>query len=171
MTSAIRRPYSLVRFLHVADVTEGIRNTTTVFDYDGLDRVRLPRYIGTDGIVRPFSQREALGQYWLKQLGNGKHFDEEYIAHLDLPREDMVVMLTYNRIMLVKSRGLTTEWDVPLKDIQTISKERTGLSVTLKGGTNGPFIPVREESSRNFLYQQIGIAVRAFNEKYLAKEE
>ncbi len=153
------------------DVTEGIRNTTTVFDSQGLDRVRLPRFIGKDGIVRPFSQREALGQYWLKQLDNGKYFDEEYIAHLELPREDVVVMLTYNRIMLVKSKKLATEWEVLLKDIQTISKERTGLSITLKGGLNGPYLPVHEESSCNFLYQQIGIAVKAFNEKYLAKEQ
>ncbi|KAI9821462.1 MAG: hypothetical protein M1832_003308 [Thelocarpon impressellum] len=153
-----------------SNVSEGIRNTTTVFDAEGLDRVRLPRFVGQDGVVRSYSQREALGQFWLKQLDNGKYFDEEYLAHLELPREDVVVMLTYNRIMLVKSKRLTTEWDVPLREIQTISKERTGLSVTLKGGTNGPFIPVGEESSRNFLYRQIGIAVVAFNEKYKSTE-
>jgi vacuolar protein sorting-associated protein 13A/C len=142
-----------------SNVSEGIRNTTTVFDADGLDRVRLTRFIGTDGIVRPYSQREALGQFWLKQLDSGKYFNEQYIAHLELPREDVVVMLTYSRIMLIKSKKLTSEWDVPLKDIQTISKERTGLSLTLRGGTNGPFIPVAEESSRNFLYRKIGVAV------------
>ncbi|KAI9780763.1 MAG: hypothetical protein M1839_006551 [Geoglossum umbratile] len=153
-----------------SNVTEGIRNTTTVFDAEGLDRVRLTRFIGTDGIVRPYSQREALGQFWLKQLDNGKYFDEHYLAHLELPREDVVVMLTYSRIMLIKSKKLTTEWDVPLKDIQTISKERTGLSLTLRGGTNGPFIPVQEESARNFLYGKIGVAVTSFNAKYRAKE-
>ena len=169
-----------------SNVSEGIRNTTTVFDAEGLDRVRLTRFTGQDGIVRPYSQREALGQFWLKQLDSGKYFNEEYIAHLELPREDVVVMLTYNRIMLVKSKKLTSEWDVQLKEIQTISKERTGLSVcrthenpadpadgnqvTLKGGTNGPFIPVADESSRNFLYQQIGVAVAAFNDKYKATE-
>jgi vacuolar protein sorting-associated protein 13A/C len=153
-----------------SNVSEGIRNTTTVFDGDGLDRVRLTRFIGTDGIVRPYSQREALGQFWLKQLDNGKYFNEQYIAHLELPREDVVVMLTYSRIMLIKSKKLTSEWDVPLKDIQTISKERTGLSLTLRGGTNGPFIPVAEESSRNFLYRKIGVAVGEFNKKYKATE-
>jgi vacuolar protein sorting-associated protein 13A/C len=153
-----------------SNVSEGIRNTTTVFDADGLDRVRLTRFIGTDGIVRPYSQREALGQFWLKQLDNGKYFNEQYIAHLELPREDVVVMLTYSRIMLIKSKKLTSEWDVPLKDIQTISKERTGLSLTLRGGTNGPFIPVAEESSRNFLYRKIGVAVGEFNKKYKATE-
>lgn len=153
-----------------SNVSEGIRNTTTVFDGEGLDRVRLTRFIGADGIVRPYNQREALGQFWLKQLENGKYFNEQYIAHLELPREDVVVMLTYSRIMLIKSKKLTSEWDVPLKDIQTISKERTGLSLTLRGGTNGPFIPVAEESSRNFLYEKIGVAVGEFNRKYKAMD-
>lgn len=66
-----------------------------MFDQDGLDRVRLTRYIGQDGVVRPYSQYEALGQFWLKQLDNGKYFNEEYIAHLDMPEQDVVVMLTY----------------------------------------------------------------------------
>ncbi|KAH8819973.1 hypothetical protein F5884DRAFT_32326 [Xylogone sp. PMI_703] len=153
-----------------SNVSEGIRNTTTVFDSDALDRVRLARFIGSDGIVRPYNQREALGQFWLKQLDNGKYFNEQYLAHLELPREDVVVMLTYSRIMLIKSKKLASEWDVPLKDIQTISKERTGLSLSLRGGTNGPFIPVAEESSRNFLYKKIAIAVNEFNKKYKATE-
>lgn len=153
-----------------SNVSEGIRNTTTVFDAEGLDRVRLTRFIGADGIVRPYNQREALGQFWLKQLDNGKYFDEQYLAHLELPREDVVVMLTYSRIMLVKSKKLTSEWDVPLKDVQTISKERTGLSIVLRGGTNGPFIPVGDEGSRNFLYSKIGVAVQEFNKKFKAIE-
>ncbi|KAL8692671.1 MAG: hypothetical protein Q9218_002344 [Villophora microphyllina] len=152
-----------------SNMAEGVRNTTTVFDAEGLDRVRLSRFIGLDGIVRPYAQREALGQFWLKTLDDGKYFNEDYIAHLELPGKDMMVMLTYNRIMLVKMKKLKMEWDIKLNDIQTISKERTGMSVTLKGGTNGPFIPVQEESSRNWLYKQIGVAVNAFNDKYNAK--
>ncbi|CEO60240.1 Putative Function: promotes endosomal cycling of TGN [Penicillium brasilianum] len=149
-----------------SNLAEGVRNTTTVFDADGLDRVRLTRFIGTDGIVRPYSQREALGQFWLKTTDDGKYFNEEYIAHLELPGRDMLVLLTYARIMLVRTKKLYTEWDIRLTDIQTISKERTGMSITLKGGANGPFIPVQDESSRNWLYRQIAIAVNAFNEKY-----
>ncbi|KAL9632336.1 MAG: hypothetical protein Q9204_003838 [Flavoplaca sp. TL-2023a] len=152
-----------------SNMAEGVRNTTTVFDAEGLDRVRLTRFIGLDGIVRPYAQREALGQFWLKTLDDGKYFHEDYIAHLELPGKDMMVMLTYNRIMLVKTKKLKMEWDIKLNDIQTISKERTGMGVTLKGGTNGPFIPVQEESSRNWLYRQIGVAVNAFNDKYNAK--
>lgn len=139
------------------DLAEGVRNTTTVFDSEGLDRVRLTRFIGTDGIVRPYSQREALGQFWLKTTDNGRYFNEDYIAHLELPGRDMLVLLTYNQIMLVRTKKLETEWDIRLTDIQTISKERTGMSITLKGGANGPFIPVQDESSRNWVYRQIAV--------------
>jgi vacuolar protein sorting-associated protein 13A/C len=152
-----------------SNMAEGVRNTTTVFDQEGLDRVRLSRFIGQDGIVRPYSQREALGQFWLKTLDNGKYFHEDYIAHLELEGKDMLVMLTYNGIMLVRTKRLTTEWDVPLKDIQTISKERTGLSIFLKGGANGPFIPVAEEGARNWFYKQVAVAVNAFNDRWNAK--
>ncbi|EJT79394.1 vacuolar protein sorting-associated protein 13 [Gaeumannomyces tritici R3-111a-1] len=153
-----------------SNVSEGIRNTTTVFDGSELDRVRLTRFIPRDGIVRPYSQREALGQSWLKQVDNGKYFDEEYVAHVELPREDVVVIVTYARILLIRSRRLTAEWDIPLKDIQTISKERTGLSLSLRGGANGPFIPVGEESGRAFLYKSVAVAVEEFNRRSRALE-
>ncbi|KAI1134315.1 vacuolar protein sorting-associated protein 13 [Hypoxylon sp. FL0543] len=153
-----------------SNVSEGIRNTTTVFDGSELDRVRLTRFIPADGIVRPYNQREALGQSWLKQVDDGKYFNEDYIAHLELPREDMVVMVTFSRILLIRSRKLTTEWDIPLKDVQTIAKERTGLSIVLRGGTNGPFIPVGEESQRAFLYRMVAIAVEEFNRRFRGLE-
>ena len=153
-----------------SNVSEGIRNTTTVFDGSELDRVRLARFVPSDGIVRPYNAREALGQFWLKQVDNGKYFDEMYIAHLELPREDMVVMVTYARILLIRSRKLTSEWDVPLKDVQTISKERTGLSLTLRGGTNGPFIPIADESGRAFLYRMVAVAVEEFNRRFRGLE-
>ncbi|KAJ2969824.1 hypothetical protein NQ176_g8474 [Zarea fungicola] len=111
-----------------------------------------------------------MGQYWLKQVDNGKYFDEQYIGHLELPREDMVVMVTYARILLIRSKRLTSEWDVPLKDIQTIAKERTGVSLILRGGANGPFVPVGGGSERNFLYKMVGVAVEEFNRRFRGGE-
>ena len=146
-----------------SNVSEGIRNTTTVFDGGELDRVRLPRFIPSDAIVRPYNQREALGQSWLKAVDSGKYFDEEYVAHLQLSQEDLVVIVTYAHILLVRGKKLVTEWDVPLKDVQGITKERTGLNLTLRGGQNGPFIPVGERSGRDFLYRMVAVPVEEFN--------
>ncbi|KJK94605.1 Vacuolar protein sorting-associated protein [Metarhizium anisopliae BRIP 53284] len=153
-----------------SNVSEGIRNTTTVFDGQELDRIRFPRFIPNDGIVRPYNSREAMGQYWLKQVDNGRYFDEQYIGHLELPKEDMVVMVTFARILLIRSKRLTSEWDVPLKDIQTIAKERTGVSLVLRGGANGPFIPVGGGSERAYLYKMIGVAVEEFNRRFRGGE-
>ncbi|TWU78464.1 hypothetical protein ED733_008917 [Metarhizium rileyi] len=153
-----------------SNVSEGIRNTTTVFDDQELDRTRFPRFISNDGIVRPYNSREAMGQYWLKQVDNGRYFDEQYIGHLELPKEDMVVMVTFARILLIRSKRLSSEWDVSLKDIQTIAKERTGVSLVLRGGANGPFIPVGGGSERAFLYRMIGVAVEEFNCRFRGGE-
>lgn len=152
-----------------SNLAEGVRNTTTVFDGEGLDRVRFTRFIGQDGIVRPYSQREAVGQFWLKTLDDGKYFGESYLAHLELPGKELIVMLTYNGIMLVRTKALKTEWDVPLKDVQRISKERTGMNISLKEGRSGPFVPVQDEGSRNWLYRQIAVAVNAYNAKWQPK--
>ena len=35
-----------------SNVTEGIRNTTTVFDGGNITRIRPPRFVGRDGILR-----------------------------------------------------------------------------------------------------------------------
>lgn len=140
-----------------SNLAEGVRNTTTVFDAEGLDRVRLTRFIGMEGIVRPYSQREALGQFWLKTSDDGRYFNEDYIAHLELEGKEMMVMITYERVLMIRAQKLKTVWEVKLTDVQTISKERTGMSVGLKGGANGPFIPIRDEGSRNWLYRQIAI--------------
>ena len=78
-------------------------------------------------------------------------------------------MLTYNCLMIVRTKKLQTELDVPLKDVQTISKESTVLVITLKGGTNGPFIPVSDEGSRNWFYRQVAVGVNAYNDRWNAK--
>ncbi|KAL2125638.1 hypothetical protein VTJ04DRAFT_2003 [Mycothermus thermophilus] len=155
-----------------SNISEGVRNTTTVFDGAELDRVRLPRHIPASGIVPPYSQREALGQSWLKQVDNGRYFNESYIAHIELRGDDngsgmgLVLIVTYAHILLVRTRGLRTEWDVALKDVHTIAKERTGLSLTLRNGTPGPFIPISDEDQRAFIYNSIRIAVEEFNRRF-----
>ncbi|KAK9477512.1 hypothetical protein V1514DRAFT_282762 [Lipomyces japonicus] len=147
-----------------SNVSEGIRNTTTVFDNDGIDRVRLPRFIGREMIVKPYSQREAIGQVWLKQVNEGDYFNEEYVAHMALPGEELVVIVTYTRILLMHTRRMQTQWDVRFDQLQTVSLEKGGIAMTLWGGVQGPFIPIADESSRQFLYNRIGNAVEEYNQ-------
>ncbi|KAJ2453795.1 Vacuolar protein sorting-associated protein 13 [Coemansia sp. RSA 2336] len=84
-----------------SNVTEGIRNTTTVFERD-LDRQRLPRHINRSGIITAYSAREALGQAWMRELNKGAYALDNYLAHLELPHSDMIVLLTYQRLIMFR---------------------------------------------------------------------
>ncbi|KAK9370251.1 hypothetical protein V1509DRAFT_617204, partial [Lipomyces kononenkoae] len=147
-----------------SNVSEGIRNTTTVFDAQGIDRRRLPRFIGRDKTVRPYNQREAIGQTWLKQLNEGDYFNEEYVAHMSLPGEELVVIVTYTRILLMHTRRMTAMWDVQFDKLQTVSMEKSGIALVLWGGIQGPFIPIADDSARQFLYNKIGHVVEEYNQ-------
>ncbi|GAA5849449.1 hypothetical protein JCM5353_001982 [Sporobolomyces roseus] len=158
------------------NVTEGIRNTTTVFDQTGIDRVRLPRFTASDGVLRPYSERESLGQNWLKNTENGKFFNEIYVAHLDISppsnansrREETVVcLLTTTRMLLVKITKLKLQWDVPFVDLSSVSLEPSGISLSLKerdggrSGGDGPFLAIADQTARLWFFQHIERIVQA----------
>ncbi|GAA5878824.1 hypothetical protein JCM1840_000727, partial [Sporobolomyces johnsonii] len=153
------------------NITEGIRNTTTVFDQTGIDRVRLPRFTASDGVLRPYSEREALGQNWLKNVENGQYFNETYVAHLDLPSSEdtLVVILTTTRILLVKVNKLKVGWDVPISDLATISLEASGITLVLRGNVPGPFLAIPDQSARLWLFRHLERIVHAHNARRLAE--
>ncbi|CAG8552629.1 14898_t:CDS:10 [Dentiscutata erythropus] len=148
-----------------SNITAGIRNTTTVFDENEIVPTRLPRYVGRDGILRPYQQREALGQSWLKQLEDGKYFNDEYVAHLNLIGNDQIIMLTRTRMMLVKikKRGLKVDWEVPFSDLQAINLQSTGILLTLRGNNTGPFIPISDQSDKEWFERQVEQVINELN--------
>ncbi len=71
--------------------------------------------------------------------------------------------MTFTRILFAKAQKLQIEWDVPFKDLQTISREKTGIQLIMRGGVQGPFIPISDTSSRDYLYKKISQAVHEIN--------
>lgn len=147
-----------------SNVSEGIRNTTTVFDADGLEKVRLPRYISYDEVIRPYSAREAQGQFWLKSIDGGSLFEESYVAHLILPGEEKSVLVTFKKIILFELNSLKTSWIVSFENVRGISLETTGISIILNN-KKGPFLPIPEKKSRIFLYNKMKVAVEKYNSR------
>lgn len=92
-----------------SSITEGLRNTTQVFDQSVIDRVRLPRFIASDHVIRPYSEREALGRMWLQTIDNGRLARDQYVAHINTPGPNggSTIMLTESRICTF----LTTSYD------------------------------------------------------------
>lgn len=121
--------------------------------------------MATDFISQPYQEREALGQNWLKNVETGKYFTETYVAHLDIPSSDdsLSVMLTTTRILLIKVLKLKIGWDVPFSDLKTISLEGSGITLVLRGGIPGPYLPIPEQSARLWLFRNIERVVVAYN--------
>lgn len=146
-------------------VSEGIKNTTTAFDGRTLDRVRLPRYIGVSSIIKPYDEREAQGQYWLKSANGGSYISEEYLAHVVLPGEDMTLIITYRQIILLSISNGESKWAIHFDAIKSITQENTGIKIGLIEARQGPFIPIPDVRARKYIYGKIAIAVNEYNKK------
>lgn len=95
-------------------------------------------------------------------MDGGVYYNQKYLAHLLLPGEEIAVLISFKLIILFDINSLLSKWVIKFEQIKSISVEPTGLTIQLKA-KKGPFIPIPDRTSRNFLYQKIGIAVQEFN--------
>ncbi|ORZ39130.1 hypothetical protein BCR44DRAFT_1482922 [Catenaria anguillulae PL171] len=102
-------------------ISEGIRNTTTVLDdsYYELERMRLPRVL-YDGVIQPFSERDALGQFWLHQIEGAKG---RYVKHFETKLEDNVVIVTDKCIVLARLQSMHAEWICKLRNVNHLDSK------------------------------------------------
>jgi len=160
---AVTKP--AVGFFDLAsNVSEGIRNTTTVFDNPERDRVRMPRHVPADGVLAPYSPREALGQYWMKDLSDGAYASESYVAHINTPGGDNVVLLTSSRVLSFWSKKLRLDWDLPFNLVQGVTVEDTGIRFAHKSGKDhDKFVFVPDKSSQSWFFGEVAAVVKNFN--------
>ncbi|KAI8340848.1 hypothetical protein BC941DRAFT_227149 [Chlamydoabsidia padenii] len=102
-----------------SNVSAGIRETTNLFEAGAIVRERLPRYIGKDGTLEAYSQREALGQMWMKEMNDGHYNQEKYIAHSLADNDEETAILTYQHLFMVHTRKLEVEWCEKLENIDS----------------------------------------------------
>ncbi|KIP11945.1 hypothetical protein PHLGIDRAFT_21259 [Phlebiopsis gigantea 11061_1 CR5-6] len=163
LVGAVTKPVIGV-FDLASNVSEGIRNTTTVFDNPARDRVRPPRLVPADSVLMPFSEREALGQYWMRDLDNGAYRKELYVAHINLTGGDNVVLLTTSRVISFSSSKLRLDWQVPFTQIQGVTIEDTGIRFAHKGGKeHDRFVCIPDKASQAWFFGQVAAVVKTFN--------
>ncbi|EPY53660.1 vacuolar protein sorting-associated protein 13a [Schizosaccharomyces cryophilus OY26] len=141
-------------FDFASSITEGARNTTTVFDERNIEKIRMSRLVHEDGVVHPFDLREALGQYWLKHLDNGRYFNEYYRAHIVI-KSQLIVILTNRRIMFVRSKSLRCTKVFLLRKVQNVElRNDRKIALLLKKGTWYEFL-VPQNTAREYIYRKI----------------
>ncbi|KAK9693430.1 Vacuolar protein sorting-associated protein 13 [Basidiobolus ranarum] len=148
------------------NVTEGIRNTTILFDQNESERIRLPRYVSRDGILRRYDPVEAQGQFWLKEVDKGMYFHETYIAHLELRGADRIALLSYSYIMVIRIKKVTSDFVVSFEDLQTPIISATGINLVQTTHTRDPpslFIPISNEKHRTEFYRKLENTFNQYN--------
>jgi vacuolar protein sorting-associated protein 13A/C len=132
--------------------------------------------------LQPFSEREALGQYWLKDVDNGAFRQEFYVAHIsmsyafsspscfrlrhkiDLPGGDGVTLLTADRVLTFGTKRLRLSWDLPLAQVKRVINEDHRIRFVHKAGKDlDKLILVEDKKSQAWFYEQIAGVVKAFN--------
>lgn len=147
-----------------SNVSEGIRNTTTVFDNPEKDRARLPRHIPADGVLRAYSAREATGQYWLKDLENGMFRNESYVAHIVSPGGETVILLTTTKVLSIWAKKLRLEWELSFTQVAGVTVEDNGIRFQHKAGkSQDKFVYIPDKSSQSWFFSEIASVVKAHN--------
>ncbi|XP_072019770.1 intermembrane lipid transfer protein VPS13A-like [Amphiura filiformis] len=116
---------------------EGIRRVTDVGDEVG--KLRNPRVLYPDGIVRPYKRDDAAGLALLHQVEKGKYAaNEDYVAHVVLTTDKKhALVVTTKRLMLATKGDLMGSWTVefqyPFVDLKEPPKlTDRGIQIMLK---------------------------------------
>ncbi|AET41679.1 membrane morphogenesis protein VPS13 Ecym_8410 [Eremothecium cymbalariae DBVPG len=150
-----------------SNVSEGIRNTTTMMDGGTIDRVRLPRYVGLVEVIKPYNAREAQGQFWLKTANGGQFQSDQYVGHLVLRREGNVVLVSLSHILRISLSTREVLEQANFTDVGGVRLSKNGLHVVLRTPPNHQlFFACTDTEERRYLYKTVAVAVSEFNQRY-----
>ncbi|XP_055333102.1 intermembrane lipid transfer protein VPS13C-like isoform X2 [Paramacrobiotus metropolitanus] len=138
VTGVVRRPWEGAKEEGVEGFVKGLgkgflgliaRPTTGLIDFasgslntigravkgdNTVEWLRNPRFIASDGIVRPYNLHQAEGGLIFKNIKNGDYAKtDEYITHLVTSRERRyILMLTSKRVICLERGDVIHDWNV-----------------------------------------------------------
>ncbi|CAH8535529.1 unnamed protein product [Schistosoma rodhaini] len=133
LVGAVTRPVSgVVDF--ASSSFEGIRRLADTTQE--VSRVRPPRFIRSDGIIRPYDKREADGYLILKQVDKDGIFGQ-YLFHIHSVRGNSALILTTNNLLIIESMDLlgtfSIDWKTSLENLSEAPViNKSGILIKLK---------------------------------------
>ena len=92
----------------------------------------------------------------MKELKGARYFNDKYIAHTTAQSDEMVAILTYQRIIYVGIRKGDIENDIPIDQIEACIPSSDGIHLNTKQPTIHTItLPVEEETSREWFTAQV----------------
>ncbi|XP_052870380.1 intermembrane lipid transfer protein Vps13 [Anopheles cruzii] len=104
---------------------------------DEVIRLRPPRYLHKDGIVRPYYRKEAEGCKLLRDIDKGKFAETDAYAYYEviIDNKDVVVLTDCRIIYAIKSEmfgGWQSEWSHKWTEILSVSVLNDGIELLLR---------------------------------------
>ncbi|TPP62890.1 Vacuolar protein sorting-associated protein 13C [Fasciola gigantica] len=133
LIGAVTRPVSgVVDF--ASSSFEGIRRFADTVEE--IDRVRPPRYLRMDGVIRPYERREAEGHLILRKLDKDANYGQ-YMYHITASRGKNVLVLTNSDLLQIENMDLlgtwSTNWQTKLDALASVPVvNRNGIVISLK---------------------------------------
>lgn len=142
----------------VTKTTEGIRNTTTFFEERERHRVRLPRHIADDRVLRPYSRDAAIGAFLIRtQLPPPFNTDDSYHASFyTSPVSRRVFLLSAYHVILADISVPTQpllEWFERVPRVRALHRAERGVMLLLQNAdphdpsTSQRFVPCESPSA------------------------
>ena len=92
----------------------------------------------------------------LLDLEQGAYRSELYVAHIDIPGGDNVVMLTMSRVLSFWSTRLRVDWELPFSQVQGINIEDSGILFQHKAGRDRDrFVYIANASAKVWFFGEI----------------
>lgn len=161
-------------------LTEGIKNTADT-DANDVGQVRLPRPVPYDGVLHPYNLHEARGQALLYTLHQREqeyaggsctalllHHQrrEYYVAHLEVPADDALALITTEAIILLDTASTKIIWRVPLDEVTYVRPHRDViLLVVRQAKIKQRMIFVADPALQEWFSAQVEQAMLIFNEQ------
>lgn len=149
-----------------SNVSEGIKNSTTLMDGGKIERVRLPRFINSDKLIKPYNLRESQGQYWLKSCNGGQYAKDSYVGHVicETPSGFQIVIVSLQRIIRMQLATLAVMEHIPFHSVRNVRVVKTGITVYTS--EREYFFSIPKDEERRYLYKLVHTAVTEFNAKW-----
>lgn len=114
---------------------DSVKRATELSDEE--KKLRPPRFMNADGIVRPYSRQDAEGYKIFRDADKGKFSTSDQFAYVEHILEKEVLLVTNHRIIYVTKSdlfgGWQSEWITKWDEISSMRLVERGIEITLEG--------------------------------------